>query len=182
VNLDLNEGESIAIIGRSGSGKSTLLHILSGLLKPNSGTVQQTHSSLRNDIGIVFQAHYLFRGFSALENLQVASLLSDREIDSELLQNLKIEDLMSQKVTELSGGQQQRISVGRVLTKEPKIIFADEPTGNLDSETARDVMDTLLNYIEKNSAGLLLVTHDVELAHRCNRVYRLENGELLEER
>lgn len=178
VNLDLNRGESIAIIGRSGSGKSTLLHILAGLLKPDNGTIKQSHKSLRNDIGIVFQAHYLFRGFSALENLQVASLLSEKEIDNKLLKSLKIDDLMSQKVTELSGGQQQRISVARVLTKEPKIIFADEPTGNLDSETANDVMNTLLSYIDKNSAGMVLVTHDIELAHRCNRVYQLENGVL----
>lgn len=191
VNLDLEAKESIAIIGISGSGKSTLLHILSTLLVPNGGSISLFGSDVksmnkkklsdikRDDIGLVFQSHYLFKGFSALENLEVASILSRQEIDAQLLNRLNIDGVINQKVTELSGGQQQRVSIARVLTKKPKILFVDEPTGNLDKITANEVMDIFFEYIEKNSAGMVLVTHDEQLAFKCHKVYRLENKELV---
>lgn len=190
INLSLQKQESIAIIGTSGSGKSTLLNILSSLLKPTSGNVvfqrKDIYSLLQNDLlkirrddfGIIFQAHYLFRGFSANENLEIAEFLSGEEIDKNLLKELNIEHVIDQGVGELSGGQQQRLSIARVLTKKPKIIFADEPTGNLDKDTANVVMNTLFNYIKKNNAGLILVTHENELALRCDKVYKLDNLEL----
>ena len=190
VELSLNEKETIAIIGMSGSGKSTLLHILSSLLKPNNGEVsifdeniyETTKKKLskikRDSLGLVFQSHYLFKGFSAYENLEVASLLSNEVIDDELLQRLKIKECIEQKVTELSGGQQQRVSIARVLTKKPRIIFADEPTGNLDKETANEVMRLFFEYCDKTSAGMVLVTHDESLADMCDKVYKLENREL----
>lgn len=190
VSLSLDTKESIAIIGMSGSGKSTLLHLLSTLLTPQKGSValfgQDTFSmskkelSLikRNKLGIVFQSHYLFKGFSAYENLEVAEILSQKTIDPTLIKNLEIEQCMHQKVTELSGGQQQRVSIARVLTKKPSIIFADEPTGNLDNQTATEVMKLFFDYCEQNSAGMILVTHDNDLAHMCKRVYKLENREL----
>lgn len=192
ISLDLQAGESIAIIGISGSGKSTLLHILSTLLKANEGSVslmgedisQMSKKRLsqikRDDLGLVFQSHYLFKGFSAYENLEVASILSQQSIDDELLKKLSIHECINQKVTQLSGGQQQRVSIARVLTKKPRIIFADEPTGNLDSKTAHEVMELFFEYIQKNSAGLVLVTHDETLAHQCKRVYRLQDKELVE--
>ena len=187
INLDLESKESIAIIGMSGSGKSTLLHILSSLLKPVSGEVsmfgkdmysmnQKKLSQIKRDsLGLVFQSHYLFKGFSAYENLEVAAILSDQSIEHELLERLNIEECIQQKVTELSGGQQQRVSIARVLTKKPRIIFADEPTGNLDKETANEVMKLFFEYCENQDAGMILVTHDEALAHMCNHVYRLEN-------
>ncbi|MCG3716737.1 ABC transporter ATP-binding protein, partial [Aliarcobacter butzleri] len=132
----------------------------------------------RDDFGIIFQAHYLFRGFSANENLEIAEFLSGEKIDKNLLKELNIEHVINQGVGELSGGQQQRLSIARVLTKKPKIIFADEPTGNLDKDTANVVMNTLFNYIKKNNAGLILVTHENELALRCDKVYKLDNLEL----
>ncbi|MDN5108211.1 ABC transporter ATP-binding protein [Aliarcobacter butzleri] len=190
INLSLQKQESIAIIGTSGSGKSTLLNILSSLLKPTSGNVvfqrKDIYSLSQNDLlkirrdgfGIIFQAHYLFRGFSANENLEIAEFLSGEEIDKNLLKELNIEHVINQGVGELSGGQQQRLSIARVLTKKPKIIFADEPTGNLDKDTANVVMNTLFNYIKKNNAGLILVTHENELALRCDKVYKLDNLEL----
>ncbi|MFY4758944.1 ABC transporter ATP-binding protein [Aliarcobacter butzleri] len=190
INLSLQKQESIAIIGTSGSGKSTLLNILSSLLKPTSGNVvfqrKDIYSLLQNDLlkirrddfGIIFQAHYLFRGFSANENLEIAEFLSGEKIDKNLLKELNIEHVINQGVGELSGGQQQRLSIARVLTKKPKIIFADEPTGNLDKDTANVVMNTLFNYIKKNNAGLILVTHENELALRCDKVYKLDNLEL----
>jgi len=190
VSLTLNEKESIAIIGISGSGKSTLMHILSTLLIADSGEVSILNKSVsslslkelsilkRDILGIVFQSHYLFKGFSAFENLEVSEILSKNEIDTQLLDKLGIQQVIMQKVTELSGGQQQRVSIARVLTKKPRIIFADEPTGNLDKSTAHDVMDIFFEYIDENSAGMILVTHDEELAEKCQKVYRLENREL----
>ena len=192
ISLSLYKKESIAIIGTSGSGKSTFLNILSSLLKPTSGNVvfqskdmysikqNQLLKIRRDDFGIIFQAHYLFRGFSAIENLEIATLLSGEKIDEKLLKALNIDYVINQGVGELSGGQQQRLSIARVLTKKPKIIFADEPTGNLDKDTASIVMDTLFNYIEKNNAGLILVTHENELAMKCNKVYKLEDLKLQE--
>ena len=192
INLSLYKKESIAIIGTSGSGKSTLLNILSSLLNPSSGKVVFKSKDMysikqnellkirRDDFGIIFQAHYLFRGFSAIENLEIATLLSGEKIDHDLLKELKIEHVINQGVGELSGGQQQRLSIARVMTKKPRIIFADEPTGNLDKETANVVMNTLFNYIKNNEAGLILVTHENELAMRCDKVYKLEELRLQE--
>jgi len=190
VSLSLNSGESIAIIGMSGSGKSTLLHILSTLLRPNGGEIElfgkntqqlkQKELSLikRKELGLVFQSHYLFKGFSAYENLEVAEILSQQKIDKELLKALDIQHCMHQKVTELSGGQQQRVSIARVLTKKPRIIFADEPTGNLDKKTAAEVIKLFFEYCQNNDAGIILVTHDEKLANLCDNVYQLENKKL----
>ncbi len=180
ISLTLKPQESISIIGVSGSGKSTLLHICATLLKPDSGEVKLFGKDLykqkdrdilkmrREDVGIIFQSHYLFKGFDAFENVELATLLNDTKMDNELIEKLGISNVLKQKVGELSGGQQQRVSIARVLSKKPKIIFADEPTGNLDSKTANEVMDILFEYIEQNNAALLLVTHDNDLADRCN--------------
>ncbi len=187
VSLSLDEHQSTAIIGRSGSGKSTLLHIFSTFIKPDSGSVKlfgkelytQSNAEIealrRYDIGIIFQFHYLFKGMSAQDNIDVASMLSGEKIDDAILEKLEIKDLMEQRIGELSGGQQQRVSIARVLSKKPRIIFADEPTGNLDKETAGLVMDVLMNYVKETGAGLLLVTHDEQLAGQCDRVYRLKD-------
>lgn len=194
INLEIQEQDSIAIIGVSGSGKSTLLHILSTLLEANQGSVELFGQNVkdlkqkelmklkRDDIGIVFQQHYLFKGFSAFENLEVASILAQEPIEEELLKKLKIEKVVHQKVTELSGGQQQRISLARVLTKKPKLIFADEPTGNLDKETAQEVIALLLEYVKKHNAAIVLVTHDEHLANLCDNVYKLENLQLISQK
>ena len=191
VSLDLQEKESIAIIGASGSGKSTLLHILSTLLTPNGGSVSLFGEDIstmskkrlaqikRDELGLVFQSHYLFKGFSGLENLEVSAMLSNQNIDEELLKKLNIYEPINQKVTELSGGQQQRVSIARVLTKKPRILFVDEPTGNLDKATANDVMNIFFEYLDTNSAGMILVTHDEELAYKCHKVYRVQNKELI---
>jgi len=187
ITLSLQKKQSIAIIGMSGSGKSTLLNILSSLLKPVEGEVLFNDEEIyslkqkellnirRNDFGIIFQAHYLFRGFSASENLDISTLLSGEELDMQLLKDLKINHVLSQGVGELSGGQQQRLSIARIMTKKPKIIFADEPTGNLDKDTANIVMGTLFNYIKNNDSGLILVTHESDLAYQCDKVYKLED-------
>lgn len=192
IDFSLAPSESAAIVGRSGSGKSTLLHIFSTFLKPDEGEVTLLGKNLytlkeseleqlrRFDIGIIFQFHYLFKGMSAMENVHVASMLSGQEMEESLLEKLEIKGLMAHKVSELSGGQQQRVSIARVLSKKPKVIFADEPTGNLDKETATLVMDVLLAYTKEENAALLLVTHDNEMANRCSKIYRLEALELKE--
>jgi len=192
INLSLHKKESIAIIGKSGSGKSTLLNIISSLLKPDIGEVIYDNKNIytiknrellkirREDFGIIFQAHYLFRGFSANENLQIAELLSSNSVEESLLDELDIKHIMHQGVGELSGGQQQRLSIARIMAKKPKVIFADEPTGNLDKDTANDVIETIFNYIKTNNAGLILVTHEDDLAYRCDKVYKLIDLELQE--
>jgi putative ABC transport system ATP-binding protein len=190
LELNLHQQESIAIIGVSGCGKSTLLNILSSLLKPMSGEVKYNNNdiyklskneliAMRRDVfGIIFQSHYLFRGFDAQENLQISEFLSGEVIDYELLKHLKIDHILKQGVGEISGGQQQRLSIARVLNKKPKIIFADEPTGNLDNTTAKDVMSVVFDYLSKEKAGMILVTHELELANRCDKVFKLEDKKL----
>ena len=192
INFTLHEKESISIVGRSGSGKSTLLHIFSSFIKPNEGQVELLEKDLyrlkeealeairRYELGIIFQAHYLFKGMKAIENLEISTLLANESIDDELLERLEIKELMQQKIGELSGGQQQRISIARVLSKKPKIIFADEPTGNLDKETAKLVMKVLFEYLASHNAAMILVTHDEEMAQVCNKCFRLENQDLKE--
>jgi putative ABC transport system ATP-binding protein len=185
VDLTLSPGESTAVVGTSGSGKSTLLHILSTFLKPNAGSVtidgrslyEQSASELnrirRDEIGLIFQQHYLFRGFTAAENLEVATRLAGREPDSDLLKKLQIDHVMHQDGGSLSGGQQQRLAIARVLYKQPKLLFADEPTGNLDRQTAAEVMAILFDYVHATQATLFLVTHDEQLASQCDHRFVL---------
>lgn len=193
LNFELFAGESMAILGVSGSGKSTILNNLSTMLKPINGKVdileyediytlspKKLLEIRRYDIGIIFQSHYLFRGFSGVENLKVASILSSQAIDNTLLESLGILQVVHQNIGELSGGQQQRLSIARVLTKKPKIIFADEPTGNLDKETAQSVMKVLFDYIKKTQGVFVLATHDEKIARECSKTFRLENKKLVQ--
>ena len=191
VNLSIESGEMVVVLGPSGSGKSTLLNILSSLLKPTNGNVVFQSKDLyslkqnellkirRDDFGIVFQAHYLFRGFSALENLNIATLLSHQDIDYKLLDDLNISHVLNQGVGELSGGQQQRLSIARILMKKPKIIFADEPTGNLDPETSNDIMTLLKNLAEENHCAVVMATHDYHMIQNYpGEAIRCENGQV----
>jgi len=191
VNLEIKEREKIAIIGKSGSGKSTLLHILSTFLVPQNGEVFYKDKNIyslkekelikirREEFGIIFQFHYLFNTFTALENIKAAALLVNREIDFKLIKRLGIEEVLNQNIQTLSGGQQQRVSIARVLVKKPKIIFADEPTGNLDKSNAEEVMNILSEYCEENKASLIVVTHDKDLSRFFNKIYELKNNKLL---
>lgn len=190
LNLDINPATTTAITGVSGSGKSTILHILSTLLKPASGEVIYNDKSIYNinenellkirrlEFGIIFQAHYLFKGFNAYENIELANVLSGHKINIELLKKLKIDHVINQKIGELSGGQQQRVSIARVMSKKPRIIFADEPTGNLDKNTANEVIDVIFDYVKNENAALVIVTHDEDLASKCNFKFRLSEQKL----
>jgi len=190
ISFSLLKQQSLSIMGRSGSGKSTLLHILSTLLKPDSGEVKlfgrniynlknsQLEIIRRKEIGIIFQSHYLFKGMSVKENIEAATLLADEKLDISILEMLEIKDILNKKVGDISGGQQQRVSIARVLSKKPKIIFADEPTGNLDKETANLVIDALNSYIKANDAALFIVTHDMDVAKKLQKIYKLEDKKL----
>jgi putative ABC transport system ATP-binding protein len=190
VNLEVKPKEKIAIIGSSGSGKSTLLHILSSFLRPNEGKVYIDNKEIyklkekeliefrKNKIGIIFQFHYLFNTFTAIENIQAAAILSNKDVDFDLLERLKIKDVINQNIQTLSGGQQQRVSIARVLVKKPKIIFADEPTGNLDNENANEVIEILKEYADKNNASIITVTHDMEIAKKFDKIYQLKDKKL----
>ena len=191
VNLEIKPKEKIAITGKSGSGKSTLLHIMSAFLSPEEGEVFYKNKNIyslkerdlinirRYEFGIIFQFHYLFNTFTALENIEAAAILANKKIDFNLIKRLDIEDVLHQNIQTLSGGQQQRVSIARVLSKKPKIIFADEPTGNLDKENANEVMKILSEYCEENSASLIVVTHDNELSSFFDRVYELKDKRLI---
>jgi putative ABC transport system ATP-binding protein len=190
INFALEGNESISVVGVSGSGKSTLLHICATLLKPDNGIVSIFDKNLyeqknqdilqirREHVGIIFQTHYLFKGFNAYENIELATILNNTKLDEKLLEQLGIQNLMNHKIGELSGGQQQRVSIARVLSKKPKIIFADEPTGNLDGKTANEVMTVLFDYVKNNNAALMLVTHDDNLAKKCSKTIHLNMDSL----
>lgn len=191
ISFSLKNGESLAILGVSGSGKSSILNHLSTLLKPKKGSINLANFKdiyalnerdllhlRRNILGIIFQAHYLFRGFTSRDNIRIAELISGQKMDMEMLKNFGIDSTLKQQIGELSGGQQQRLSIARVLTKKPKIILADEPTGNLDKDTARSIMQYLLAYVKSNNAAMVLATHDSHLANFCTRVMLLEDKKL----
>ena len=192
INLTLNQKQSIAITGVSGCGKSTLLHILSTLLKPNFGEVIYQDRSIyelsqnellairRLHFGIIFQSHYLFKGFSAYENIELASILSGENIEKNDLEALKISSVINQKVGELSGGQQQRVAIARAVVANPKLILADEPTGNLDSKNGQEVMN-LLSELNKEGTTIVMVTHSQHDAGFASRIINLFDGKVVTE-
>lgn len=191
ISMRLKPMQSMAILGASGSGKSTILNHLSTLLPPQKGQINLAHLKniynlnenqlllLRQKIlGIIFQTHYLFRGFNVTQNLQIAELIAQTKIDMQMLEEFGIAHTLKQQIGELSGGQQQRLSIARVLTKKPKILLADEPTGNLDKDTATSIMQYLLSYVEKNEAALVVATHDQQIAALCTHIVLLEDKTL----
>jgi ABC-type lipoprotein export system ATPase subunit len=188
------ENEFVAIIGTSGSGKSTLLHLCAGLDRPNAGTIRiggEEITGLSADalgrfrgqnIGMVFQNHNLLPQFTAMENILIPTLMTNKpEIQyegnfKELITALKIADRLHHLPSELSGGQHQRVSIARALINSPKIVLADEPTGNLDRKNADEVLELLLAMRETMGQTLVMVTHDLSIAERADRVFSMEDG------
>jgi putative ABC transport system ATP-binding protein len=195
LSMEIRHGEKVAIVGPSGSGKSTLLSIMSGMDKPDSGKVflddenivllsEDELCRIRNKkIGIIFQAFELIPSLTALENVMLPldiSGKSDEKKAFELLKELGLENRVTHLPKALSGGEQQRVAIGRALINDPDIIFADEPTGNLDIHTGNKVLEILFNQIEKHKKTLVIITHDNNLVNRMDKVYNLKEGKLFE--
>ena len=194
VDFCADAGEVVAIVGASGAGKSTLLQILGTLLTPDAGTLriggtdvlrlsQRELSAFRNrEIGFVFQAHHLLPEFSALENVMIPALIGGgnprqaREKAMTLLQTVGLSGRMQHKPSELSGGEQQRVAIARALINAPAILFADEPTGNLDSRTKQEIHALFFQLREKLNQTIVIVTHDAGLAKLCDRTCTLQDG------
>lgn len=197
INLEIMEGEFVAIVGASGSGKSTLLHILGGVDKPTTGEVYIDDVSLKSlsqdelsllrlrKIGFVFQFYNLLPVLTVEENIEMPILLDDGEVDeaykNELIKMLALEERRDHLPSQLSGGQQQRVAIGRALANRPSIILADEPTGNLDSKTARDIMELLKYCVRKYNQTLVVITHDEKIAKMADRVITIKDGEILQD-
>ncbi len=194
VTVSFTEGEVVAVVGQSGAGKSTLVHMLGLLDRPTEGEVlfggndvtrysDEQISKVRNtSIGFVFQFHHLLPEFTALENILMPSYIAGNsgpaftEKAQSLLSDVGLADRASHRPAELSGGEQQRIAVARSLMNDPKIVFADEPSGNLDSDNADRLHDLLFSLREKHRRTFVIVTHNKELAARADRIITLQNG------
>ncbi len=195
IEMQVNGGEVVAILGPSGSGKSTLLGLLAGLDQPSGGSVTllgQDLSRLGEDAraalragrgGFVFQSFQLLPGMTALENvalpLQIGGDVSARGQAETLLREVGLGERLSHLPRQLSGGEQQRIALARAFAGDPEVLFADEPTGNLDAESGQRVIELMFRLRDRAGSTLLLVTHDQQLAARCDRILRLDAGRLL---
>lgn len=198
IDLDISEKETLAVVGVSGSGKSTLLHLLGTLERPSDGQVLFDEdnvfeksdaglSEFRNrQIGFVFQFHYLLPEFTALENVMMPCLINGtqaeeaRAMASELLEKVGLGQRFEHRPGELSGGEQQRVAIARAVVMKPKVILADEPTGNLDMETGANVLDMFMMLNSEYGISAVLVTHNLEIANRLNRRIRLSDGKIVE--
>ncbi len=194
VNISVQSGEMTAIVGESGVGKSTLLHILGGLDKPSEGFVKVKGTSFNSknesdlaqfrntNIGFVFQHHYLMEDFTALENVMIPSLIAGESKETaqkkaeQLLDNVGLKDRMTHFPKKLSGGEQQRVAVARALVNNPGLVIADEPSGNLDINTGEKLHNLLASLNDKNGTTFLIATHNKDLAKKCRRIVKLENG------
>ncbi|EKB51002.1 ABC transporter ATP-binding protein [Cecembia lonarensis] len=198
INFDIQAGESIAIVGPSGSGKTTLLGLCAGLDSATEGSVvlqgnafeklnEDQRAAVRNQyVGFIFQNFQLLPTLTALENVMVPLELKRRKDAKEkaktLLEKVGLGDRMTHYPTQLSGGEQQRVSIARAFANEPKILFADEPTGNLDTETGDMIEDLIFDLNKEQGTTLVLVTHDPELAKRTNRIIRIKGGKIQEDK
>ncbi len=196
ISLALKPGEIASVIGSSGCGKSTLLHLLGGLDQPDRGEVrwedknifaydEEELARIRNQqVGFVFQFHHLLPEFTALENVMIPSMIRTSEQKSseerafELLKRFGIEDRAEHRPTQLSGGEQQRVSMARALANNPRIILADEPTGNLDEKNTENILDLLFELREKEGVSIIIVTHETSIAKRTDHIYELSQGDL----
>ncbi|WP_346936482.1 ABC transporter ATP-binding protein [Clostridium sp.] len=194
INLTINQGEFMSIVGASGSGKSTLLHAMAGLDKPTEGNIIIDNQDIytldgdnlavfrRRKIGFVFQSFNLIDVLTLEENIQLPVLLDHQKIDKdyldELLELLGLRDRRDHLPSQLSGGQQQRAAIARALIYKPSIIFADEPTGNLDKKNSKEVMELLKLSSKKYKQTLVVVTHDLEIASEADRIITLSDGEI----
>ena len=198
VNLSILQGEMVALVGKSGVGKSTLLHILGTLDNPSAGSVRYNGSNIfeledeelaqfRNEnVGFIFQFHHLLPEFTALENVMMPKMIhgdSPAEAETaaiELLERVGLQHRMQHRPAELSGGEQQRVAIARSLVMRPKLVLADEPTGNLDTDTSESIHELLQELNEETEISFLIATHSPELANRMERILELTHGDVVE--
>lgn len=198
IDLNISDGETLAVVGVSGSGKSTLLHILGTLERPSEGKVAYGGENIfkrsdreiaafrNNEIGFVFQFHYLLPEFSALENVMMPCLIKGidteqaKEMAAEILVKVGLAERLEHRPGELSGGEQQRVAIARAVVLKPKVILADEPTGNLDKDTGDSILDLFLMLNREYGITSVLVTHNMEIASRLNRRIRLSDGSIVD--
>lgn len=194
VDLEIAKGEIAAIVGSSGSGKSTLLHIFGGLDRPTSGDVFWNNQSIykhtpdqlaelrNNHVGFVFQFHHLLPEFTAIENVMMPALIKGDPLKpsekraTELLDLFGLKERNEHRPSQLSGGEQQRVSMARALMNRPSIILADEPTGNLDEKNTDIILKLLFDLRDLEGVSIILITHEMEIAKRCDSLYHLQNG------
>ena len=196
VNIEIEKGEFVAIVGASGSGKSTLLHQVGGVDRPTRGKGIIDNEDIyklkeeklaifrRRKIGFVFQSFNLIPVLSVEENIKMPALLDHQKVDKEyfkdLVKTLGISDRLNHLPSELSGGQQQRVAIARALINKPAIILADEPTGNLDSETSKEIMEMLKLSVRKYNQTAIVITHDLSIAENADRVIKIKDGQVIE--
>ncbi len=196
VSLNIEEGSSVAILGKSGSGKSTLMHAISGLDKPQKGKVlidgedilrlkpRATDKFRAQKMGFIFQSFFVEGGESCYDNVSLAletagvARIGRKKRIIEALEAVDLGDKVKSRAKDLSGGQKQRLAIARAIVGWPQILFADEPTGNLDSATSKVIEDLLFNYCKENNATLIIVTHDEDLAQKCQRVIHIKDGKI----
>ena len=196
VSLNIEEGSSVAVLGKSGSGKSTLMHAISGLDKPQKGKVlidgedilrlkpRATDKFRAQKMGFIFQSFFVEGGESCYDNVSLAletagvARIGRRKRIIEALEAVDLGDKIKSRAKDLSGGQKQRLAIARAIVGRPQILFADEPTGNLDSATSKVIEDLLFNYCKENNATLIIVTHDEDLAQKCQRVIHIKDGKI----
>lgn len=197
INLTINQGEFVAIVGPSGSGKSTLLHLLGGVDKPSSGKVIVDGTDIyslseeelaifrRRKVGFIFQFYNLVPVLDVEENILLPLLLDNKKVDGkyidELISILGLNERKNHLPNELSGGQQQRVSIGRALAYSPSIVLADEPTGNLDSQNSKEIVDLLKLSVQKYNQTLVLITHDLDIASQADRIITIEDGSIVKD-
>jgi putative ABC transport system ATP-binding protein len=195
VSFDVPTNSVIGVVGASGCGKSTLLHMMSGLLTPSSGSITYAGDDLykmrdkkrtvlrREQFGFIFQAYHLLPGLSALQNIRLPLLLGnkpiDRDYENRLCQTLQISQRLAHYPSELSGGQQQRVAIARALIMKPRVIFADEPTGNLDTAAKNEVFALLLECVHSFGSSLVIVTHDESVSSQIDTLYTMSDGKLI---
>lgn len=197
VSFSINKGEFVAVVGQSGSGKSTLLNLLGGLDRPSSGSVVINNNEIyrldddrlsifrRRNIGFIFQFFNLIPVLDVEENIAFPTLLDNEKVDpkylDEIINILGLQKRRNHLPSELSGGQQQRVSIGRALINKPAIILADEPTGNLDSKTTKEVIELLKCTAKKYNQTLILITHDEKVAEQADRVITVSDGKIIDD-
>lgn len=197
INLTINQGEFVAIVGPSGSGKSTLLHLLGGVDRPSSGKIivdgvdiyslseEELAIFRRRKVGFIFQFYNLVPVLDVEENILLPLLLDNKKLDrkyiDELISILGLNERKDHLPNELSGGQQQRVSIGRALAYSPSIVLADEPTGNLDSQNSKEIIDLLKLSVQKYNQTLVLITHDLDIASQADRIITIEDGSIVKD-